>query len=138
VTSEEYYRLHRIDLHRKPDDVLNGLKDFPFAGACTVRFGAGGGAIVEVYHQFFKLLPNGVKFDSEFENMYCIWGLSRDNNGEKPQVVEFSPELADTIQRSGESASTPMLIDFMKVGTKNGLDTQDLPRRHRRKLRFVL
>jgi hypothetical protein len=118
VTSEEFYRLHRIDSHRNPDDVLSGLKDFPFAGVCTVRFGAGGGAIVEVYHQFFKLLPNGVKFDSEFENMYCIRGLSRDNNGEKPQGVEFGPKLADTIQRSGERASTPTLIDFMKVGAK--------------------
>jgi hypothetical protein len=50
VTLEEYYRLHRIDSYRKPDDVLNGLNEFPFAYACTVRFGAGGGAIVKVYH----------------------------------------------------------------------------------------
>jgi hypothetical protein len=102
-------------LYRKADDVLICLKDFPFAGAC-----------IEVYHQFFKLLPNGVKFDSEFENMYCIRGLLRDNDGNKPQVVEFGPELAETIQRGvDECTTTPMLINFMKVGAKK-METRDL------------
>jgi hypothetical protein len=72
-----------------------------------------------------KVLPNGVKFDSEFKNMYCIRGLLWDNDGKKPQVVEFRPELAETIQQGVESATTPMLIDFMKVGAKE-MDTIDL------------
>jgi hypothetical protein len=40
-------------------------------------------------------------------------------------VVEFGPELAETIQRGGKSASTPMLIYFMKVAAKE-MDSIDL------------
>jgi hypothetical protein len=43
----------------------------------------------------------------------------------KAQVVEFGPELAETIERGGESAITPMLIDFMKVGAKE-MNASDL------------
>jgi hypothetical protein len=72
---------------------LSGLKDFPFAGTCNARFTDGGTAIVEVYHHFFKLSPNGVKYDPDFENMFCIKGIS---DSDQPKVVEFRPEFADT------------------------------------------
>ena len=113
ATSDEYARLHRLECYKETDAVLSGLKDFPFAGTCTARFSEGGMAIVEVYHHFFKLSPNGVKYDPDFETMYCIKGLVA---GEKPKVVEFVPEFADTL--TCNEKSTPWLSDFIDVAFK--------------------
>ena len=124
ATSDEYARLHYWECRTDSDAVLGGLKDFPFAGTCTARFNEGGTAIVEVYHHFFKLSPNGVKYDPEYENMFCIRGI---NNGEQPKVVEFAPELADTLTSNGKT--TPWLSDFVAVAkakkTLNDLKAPD-------------
>jgi hypothetical protein len=72
---------------------------FPFAGTCTACFTIGGTAIIEVCHHFFKLSPNGVKYDPDYENMFCIKGLS---DGNQPKVVEFAPEFADTLTSNGK------------------------------------
>jgi hypothetical protein len=113
ATSDEYAHLHEIDTRTKSDDVLNGLKDYPFAGACTVRADEEGDVVVEVYHHFFKLLPNGVEFDSQIENMFCIKGIS---HVDYPKVVEFPSEFVDTMSENSEK--TPSLIDFMEVAVE--------------------
>ena len=110
ATSDQYARLHRLDCRNDSDAVLNGLKDFPFAGTCTARFSESGGAIIEAYHHFFKLSPNGVKYDPEDEDMFCIKGV---HHGENPTVVEFAPELAETL--TSNEKKTPWLSDFIDV-----------------------
>ena len=74
---------------------------FSFAGTCTARFTDQGTAIIEVYHHFFKLSPNGVKYDPNYETMFCIKGIS---DGEQPKVMEFAPEFADTLTSNGKQA----------------------------------
>ena len=110
ATSDQYALLHQLECRTDTDAVLSGLKDFPFAGTCTARFTDGGTAIVEVYHHFFKLSPNGVKYDPDYENMFCIKGLC---DGDQPKVVEFAPEFADTLTSNGKA--TPWVTDFIDV-----------------------
>ena len=116
ATSDQYARLHNLECCTDTDVVLSGLKDFPFAGTCTTRFTAGGTAIVEVYHHFFKLSPNGVKYNPDYKNMFCIKGIS---DGNQPKVVEFAPKFADTLTSNGKA--TPWLMDFINVA--NGKQT---------------
>ena len=117
ATSYQHSLLHRLECYCETDVVLSGLKDFPFAGTCTARFSEGGTAIIEVYHHFFKLSPNGVKYDPDFENMFCIKGI---HEGENPKVVEFAPEFAETLTCNGKK--TPWVNDFIDVA----LGTQHL------------
>jgi hypothetical protein len=121
-TSEQYTRLHRTDCRNDSDAVLDGLKDFPFAGTCTARLNESGSISIEAYHHFFKLSPNGVKYDPQQETMFCIKGLTDDD---KPEVVEFPPELADTMTNNGKP--TPWLSDFIDVANKVQALTAILP-----------
>ena len=93
ATSDEYAHLHEIDLRKKSDDVLNGLKNYHFAGACTICASEKG----EIYHQ---LLPNGMDFDSQIENMFCIKGI---NHVDNPKVVKFQAECLETMTKDSET-----------------------------------
>ena len=110
VTSDRYARLHNLECRTNTDAGMSNRKDFSFAGTCTARFTKGGTAIVEVYHHFFKLSPNGVKYDPDYENMFCIKGVS---DGDQPKVVEFAHEFADTLPSNGKA--TPWVKDFINV-----------------------
>jgi hypothetical protein len=77
---------------------------------CTTLSSKKGTAIVEDVHHFFKLSPNGVKFDSEFKYMFCIAGTTHSKD---PNVAEVIPKFAKSLTIKGKQ--TPILIDFMEI-----------------------